>query len=211
MWDLTRGGRWQRGNPEDWKLKEDLEEGLPVWGTASAKAWGPECQCLGTGAAAPHLIQASASASPHLRPDVHHVSNSSLCVACFPMAYSVFMTWLESLYSLAYFFLQKTPLHVDITNCSVFLFICHPGQHVNSVSSGALCVCVCVCVCVWAAPYGMCDLSPWLGIDPAPLALAGRALITGPPEKSPGTFLCLLLCFKCLKQCLSHSRCSVNV
>lgn len=78
--------------PEDWKLKEDLEEGLLVWGTASAKAWGPECQCLGTGAAAPRLIQASVSASSHLRADVHHVSNSSLGVTCFPMAYLVFMT-----------------------------------------------------------------------------------------------------------------------
>ena len=36
--------------PEDWKLKEDLEEGLLVWGTASAKAPRRVCtRFLGTG------------------------------------------------------------------------------------------------------------------------------------------------------------------
>ena len=77
---------------------------------------------------------------------------------------------------------------------------------------GFVCVCVCVCVCVFGLRHMACViLVPWLGIDPAPLALAGRALITGSPGKSPGTLLCLLLCFKCLKQCLSPSKCSVNV
>ena len=33
-------------------------------------------------------------------------------------------------------------------------------------------------------PRGMCDLSPRLGIEPAPPALEGEVLTTGPPGKS---------------------------